>query len=93
MLKIAIAIGIKDSRIQHLGETNPTSLLYLLDATGVALVGWLFCDGPVGFFGTRHAKGRSKHILLADSEGVDINHLVLEVLEASLFIGALGLDG
>jgi len=93
VLEIAVTIRIKDSGVQHLGETDPTSLLYLLDATGVTLVRWLFRDGPVRFLGTRHAKSRRKHVLLADSKGVNVNHLVRKVLETGFFVVTLGLDG
>ena len=92
MLEVTATIGIEDSGY-HLGKTNALTFLHLLGTAGIPLLSWLFCDGPVVFLSTSHAKSGLQHVFLADGEGLDIDYLVLEVLKAGFFVLALGLDG
>ena len=94
VLKVTAAVGIEDSGVHHLGETDALALLDLLETAGVPFLSWLFGDGPVTFLGVGHAKSRVPHVLLADGEGIDVDYLVLQALEAGFFVRAsFGFDG
>lgn len=93
VFKVTATVWIEDSSIHHLGETDAFAFAYLLDTAGVALLSWLFRNGPVVFLGTSHANSGRQHVFLVDGEGIDIDYLVLEILKTGFFVRAFGPNG
>lgn len=91
VLNVAAAIRVKHASIQHLCESLTAALVHILHTLSISLLGRLFGDGPVCFRGTSHPVDRVQHVLLADSKGLEIYDLVLEVFKTGL--GVLVLNG
>ena len=92
MLEVAVPIVIEDASVHHLGKTDELALFKIFDTVGVPLSSWLFADGPVFCFGTCHAENGVEHLCLVDGEGIGVDYLVSEALEAGFFVRTSGLD-
>lgn len=91
VLNIATAIREEHASIQHFCETLTAALVHILHTLSIPLLGRLLGDGPVCFRGTSHPVDRFQHVLLADSEGLEIYDPILEIFKTGL--GILVLNG
>ena len=95
VLKVAAAIREEDARIQEIGKAFRLELAFLekFHASRKALLGIMLRDFPLVVRRSSDALGGCQHVLLTDSEGVGVYHLVAESVETRSFVlRALGFD-